>query len=34
MLGIGFTTAVMILIFAVITVGTGVAYWQVLNDPL
>ena len=32
MFGIGFTTAVMILIFAVITVGTGVAYWKMLTD--
>jgi hypothetical protein len=32
MFGFGFTAGVMLLIFAVVTVGTGVAYWKMLSD--
>ena len=33
MFGIDFTVGIMIVIFAVVIVGTGVAYWQLFTDP-
>ncbi len=28
----GFTSGIMVVIFAVVIVGTGVAYWRMLTD--
>jgi hypothetical protein len=32
-LPLSFTAAVMLLIFVVLLVGTGIAYWKMLTDP-
>lgn len=33
MFGLDFTLGIMMVIFAVVIVGTGVAYWQMITDP-
>ena len=33
MFGLGFTVYVMLIIFVVVIVGTGVAYWRMYTDP-
>jgi hypothetical protein len=33
MLGLDFTVGIMMVIFAVVIIGTGVAYWRMLTDP-
>jgi hypothetical protein len=33
MLGLDFTVGIMVVIFAVVIIGTGVAYWRMLTDP-